>query len=262
MSMRNATLPAGLLFIWLAAPAAGQSGDIVLTGHIDAAMAARAHAALADGKPRIVRVTSSGGEELPALAIARDLADHRAALVVEGVCAGPCANYLFPAAGRRTVLPGALVIFSATATSRLAMVPPARRGEVRPDYAQGAGQEKQQARNIALLMEPQLRLGTACYSLTSRDGAGRAYINYRAAYVGWIPSRAYLEHAGVSFSGFWPRNTGQFQAALKSAFPGGLRGEIGFAGSNAPLPAPKLLAQLGAIPECDKGPAGGRAGSP
>jgi hypothetical protein len=251
--MRSALNLAILLAVLPAPPAAAApSGDIVLSGHIGAAMAARAHAVFRDGKPHTVRVNSSGGEELPALAIARDMADHHASLIVEGVCAGPCANYLFPAAARRTILPGALVIFSTTATSRLAMVPPRRRGEIRPDYRQAAALEKALPGSPALLLEPQLRMGTQCYSLTSRDGSGRAYINYRAGFVGWVPSRAYLEKAGLGMSGFWPRSAGAFQTALKKAFPGGLRGEIRFAGTSAPATAKKLAAELAAIPECDK----------
>jgi hypothetical protein len=256
--MRNALHLAIFWATILASPAAAQNGDIVLAGHISEAMAARVHAGLGDDKPHAVRVSSSGGEELPALAIARDIADHRASLVVEGVCAGPCANYLFPAAARRTVLPGALVIFSTTATSRLAMVPPRRRSEVRPDYLRVTELEKKLPGNASLLLEPQLRLRTQCYSLTSRDGTGHAYINYRADFVGWIPSRAYLERANVRISGFWPRTEDAFRTALKSAFPGGLRGEIRFGGTDAPAPAPKLAASLAAVPECDKGPPGPR----
>ena len=255
MKLPNALHLAGLWWVLLILPAAAQSDAVALTGHINAAMAVRVHTALQSGKLRAIRIDSSGGEDLPALAIARDMAKSRAALTVAGVCAGPCANYLFLTASRRTLLPGALVIFSATATSRLAMVPSGRRNEVRPAYAEAASQEKQLTRNIALLLEPQLRLQTACYSLTSRDDAGRAYINYRSDFVGWVPSRAYLEQAGIRFSGTWPQGSNQFQTALKNAFPGGLRGEIRFAGSNTPLSASKLLTQLGAIPECDKGAA-------
>src|SRR6185503_16100115 len=96
--------------------------------------AGRLHAALADGKPHIVRVNSSGGEDAPALAIAADIARTRSSLVVDGICAGPCANYLFLAAARRTVQPGAPVIFTASASSRLAMVPEQRRKDVSGHY--------------------------------------------------------------------------------------------------------------------------------
>ncbi|HEY4274349.1 MAG TPA: hypothetical protein VGM68_02610 [Rhizomicrobium sp.] len=261
MTVGNALRLACLWSALLILPATAQSDEIVLTGHIDTAMAARVHAALQIGKLKAIRIDSSGGEDLPALAIARDIAQSHAALTVAGVCAGPCANDLFPAASKRVLLPGALVIFSASASSRLAMVPPVRRKDVRPEYIQIALQEAQLVKNAAIFLEPQLQLQTACYSLTSRDGAGHSYINYRADFVGWIPSRAYLEKADIRFSGSWPKNADQFQAALKAAFPGGLRGEIRFAGGSAPLPAPKLLAQLGAIPECDKGAASGRAGA-
>src|SRR6185312_10200335 len=143
MKVRSALRLASLWWAISVLPAAAQDDSIALTGHINAAMAARVHGALQNGKLHTIRVDSSGGEDLPALAIARDMAQSRAALTVAGVCAGPCANYRFLAANRRTLLPGALVIFSATATSRLAMVPPGRRNEVRPAYAEAASQEKQ-----------------------------------------------------------------------------------------------------------------------
>ena len=85
----------------LSTQASAGAAEIPLSGHISADMANRFHAALADGKPHVVRVTSSGGEDAPTLAIAADIARTRSSLVVEGICAGPCANYLFLAAARR-----------------------------------------------------------------------------------------------------------------------------------------------------------------
>ena len=236
-------------------PAVG--ADIPLAGHISADMASRFHAALRDGKPRTVRVNSSGGEDAPALAIAADMARTRSMLVVDGICAGPCANYLFLAAARRTVQPGALVIFTASASSRLAMVPEQRRKDVSGLYENSARQERQLLQdrhaNAALLLEPQLGLGTACYSLTSRDTAGKAYINYQASFVGWTPSRAWLARAGINVSGFWPDTDAQFQAALQKAIPGGARGGVTYSTAKSPAAEPVLLRRLDAIPECDTG---------
>ncbi|MES2254577.1 MAG: hypothetical protein V4559_05980 [Pseudomonadota bacterium] len=261
--MKNAIL-AGLctaIMLCGAAPLAAQAipggAEIPLSGHIGAGMASRLHLLLSDGKPRIVRVTSSGGEDIAALAIARDIARSRTAIVVDGICAGPCANYIFMAAARRTVQPGAVVIFTASATSRLAMVPSQRRSEISAIYENAARQEKQllqDARgNAALLLEPQLGLGTTCYSLTSRDNAGMAYINYQAQFVGWSPSREWLARAGINVAGFWPDNDAQFQAALQKAIPGGARGHIAYVAAKSPVNEAALLRRLQGMPECDSG---------
>jgi len=232
------------------------AGEIPLSGHISADMAGRLHAALSDGKPHTVRVSSSGGEDAPALAIAADIARTRSSLVVNGICAGPCANYLFLAAVWRTVQPGALVIFTASASSRLAMVPQERRKEVSSTYENSARQERQlvQDRHVGavLLLEPQLSLGTSCYSLTSRDTAGKAYINYQAQFVGWTPSRAWLTRAGIGIAGFWPDTDARFQAALQKAIPGGARGGVAYSGAKAPATEQALLNRLRALPECRK----------
>lgn len=240
----------------LSTQASAGAAEIPLSGHISADMANRFHAALADGKPHVVRVTSSGGEDAPTLAIAADIARTRSSLVVEGICAGPCANYLFLAAARRTVQPDAPVIFTASASSRLEMVPDARRREVLGLYENNAQQEKKLLQdrhaNAALLLEPQLGLVTSCYSLTSHDTAGKAYINYQARYIGWTPSRAWLTRAGFNVSGFWPKTDAQLQAALQKAIPGGARGGVSYSTAKAPATEAVSLDRLRAIPECKK----------
>jgi hypothetical protein len=238
----------------LATPALAD--DITLSGHIDAAMVAKLHAELGDGKPHTLHVNSSGGDDLPALSLAEDVRHAHAAIVVDGLCAGPCANDLFVAAAERSVMPGGLVIFAANAASRLTMVPQARIKEVAPNYPQAAQQEKQlfAAAHVdyALLLEPQIKLETSCWSLTSHNPAGQAYINYQAQFVGWIPSRAYLARAGVKVSGFWPANNAQFDDAVKIAFPGGARGAIAYSGVEKPSAPSALVARLAAVKECPK----------
>jgi hypothetical protein len=225
-----------------------------IDGHIDAAMASRIEAALGHGG-RTIHVTSTGGDPLPALALARQMRRSHAALVVDGLCAGPCANYLFPAAANRMVLPGGLVIFSGAASSALAMVPAAKVNSLGDNYAPTSLQEKallsDAGVNQALLLEAQLRLETHCYSLTSRDASGKSYVNYRSDFLGWVPSRAYLVKAGIRVDGFWPATVEQFQIAFKSAFPGGARGNVAIFGPTSPSSAASLLNQLKAVPQCD-----------
>lgn len=252
-----------LLAVLAAACGAQAAGTDALriNGHIDAAIANQMHDALGHGG-HAIRVTSAGGDPLPVLALARDMRRAHATLIVDGLCAGPCANYLFPAAAKRTILTGGLVIFSGTATSALAMVPPAMGNSLAANYAPTAMQEKslftEAGINQALLLEPQLRLETRCYSLTSHDVSGKSYINYRSDFLGWVPSRAYLAKAGIRTDGFWPATAEQFQIAFKNAFPGGARGNIATFGPASPSSAASLLARLKAVPQCDKGLPGKR----
>lgn len=238
----------------MAHAAAADQAELRIDGHITAAIATKIHAALARG-PHIVHVTSTGGDQLASLALARDIHSVHATLIVDGICGGPCANYLFPAAAKRSVSPGGLVIFSGTATAALAMVPPDKANTVGDGYAKAAREEKalfgEAGLDPALLLEPQLRLHPICYSLTSKDAAGKSYINYRAEFIGWVPSRAYLARAGVRTEGFWPANPGQFQTALQKAFPGGVRGAIASFGPSRPGRAASLQAALKAVRACD-----------
>ena len=232
-------------------------GELPITGHIGADIAARLHVLLGDGKAHILRVNSSGGDDLPALSLAQDIRQSHSTLIVDGLCAGPCANYLFVAASRRIVQPGALVIFSSSATSRLAMVPAARSKDVADNYASTAAQERQLLAGTrvdpALLLDSQRQLGIDCYSLTSHNPAGKAYINFKAQFIGWVPSREYLAHVGIKSEGFWPGAALQFQTALQNAFPGGARGNIAYSGVIRPAPSATLLAELGKTRECDEG---------
>ena len=111
------------LICGIACAHAAQADEVRINGHINAAIAAQLHDTLSHGE-HTIRVTSSGGDPLPSLALARDIRLHHTSLIVDGVCAGACASFLFPAAAKRTVMPDALVIFSGTASALLALVPP------------------------------------------------------------------------------------------------------------------------------------------
>ncbi|MES2291872.1 MAG: hypothetical protein V4527_01075 [Pseudomonadota bacterium] len=256
MRIRGAIL--SLLGSLAAASGAGaaDTGELRINGHINAAVAGQMQDALGHGA-HVIRVTSGGGDPLPSLALARDIRREHATLIVDGLCAGACANFLFPAAGKRMVMPGALVIFSGTATASLALVPPEKAGTLDAGITPTALQEKSLISDAgldqALLLEPLLRLGLSCYSLTSKNASGKSYVNYRSDYVGWVPSRAYLAHAGIKVGGFWPATAEKFQAAMNSAFPGGARGNVAFSGQDAPSRMPSLLARLKAVPQCDTG---------
>lgn len=233
---------------------AAQPDQFRISGYISARIAGLAHAALEHGV-RTIRITSGGGDILPALSLARDIHRHHATVIVEGICGGACANYLFLAAAKRTVRPGALVIFSGTDSARLAMAPASKATTLNRDCAPAARQEKAlvaKARvNPALLFEAMLRLRPSCYALTSHDTTGRSYVNYRSDFVGWTPSRAYLARAGVRVAGYWPETRAQFQAAFKSAFPNGANGKIAEFGPSHPSSLAILKKRLRAVPQCN-----------
>ncbi|MFL6110718.1 MAG: hypothetical protein ACJ786_05135 [Catenulispora sp.] len=82
-------------------------GSLQLIGTVPAGSAAEFTAALGSGA-HTVRATVTGGDLADGLAIARAIHDLKLNLVIDGPCAGPCADYWFPAAAtRRTTGSGA-----------------------------------------------------------------------------------------------------------------------------------------------------------
>lgn len=64
---------------------------------------------LEDRQIKLVRIDSPGGDLESALEIATVIKSHQLNLIVDGKCFSACANYLFPAAANKIVLPGSLV---------------------------------------------------------------------------------------------------------------------------------------------------------
>lgn len=84
--------------------------EIILIGEITPTVAmAFKKGILADRQIKLVRIDSLGGDLESALEIATVIKSHRLNLIVDGRCFSACANYLFPAAANKTVLPGSLV---------------------------------------------------------------------------------------------------------------------------------------------------------
>lgn len=90
--------------------AGARPGELVLMGEITPAMATDLRKELANnpGIDTIV-IDSQGGIVTAALDMADIVRTHQLRLVVDGRCFSACAHYLFPAALRKTVLPGSLV---------------------------------------------------------------------------------------------------------------------------------------------------------
>lgn len=86
-----------------------ESMELVLIGTIDAGMAQVVKEHTERYPIRAVVVDSYGGNIDSAMDIAAILRAKKLDLIVDGRCLSACANYLFPAAARKTVLPGSVV---------------------------------------------------------------------------------------------------------------------------------------------------------
>ena len=80
-------------------------GTLHFTGTVAAGAAAELTAALTPQTKTVV-ATVTGGDLAEGLAIGRTLHDRKLGLTIEGACAGPCADYWFPAAATRRTASG------------------------------------------------------------------------------------------------------------------------------------------------------------
>jgi len=80
-------------------------GTIHFTGTVAPGAAAGLTAALTPATKTVV-ATVTGGDLAEGLAIGRTLHDRKLGLTIEGACAGPCADYWFPAATTRRTTSG------------------------------------------------------------------------------------------------------------------------------------------------------------
>jgi hypothetical protein len=87
----------------------GNPDTAVYRGEINAETNQRFFAQVAGTTPRRLVVDSPGGEVEAGIVLGRWVFEQGADLVVEGECLSSCANYVFTAARRKTVRPGAVV---------------------------------------------------------------------------------------------------------------------------------------------------------
>lgn len=76
-------------------------GTLELVGTVTPDSAAQFATALGSSAATTVRVTVTGGDLASGLAIGRTIHDRKLGLLIDGACAGPCADYWFPAASSR-----------------------------------------------------------------------------------------------------------------------------------------------------------------
>ncbi|MBS2532236.1 hypothetical protein KGQ20_05575 [Catenulispora sp. NF23] len=75
-------------------------GTVALVGTVTPDSAAQFASALGSGA-NTVQVTVTGGDLAQGLAIGQTIHDRKLSLLIDGACAGPCADYWFPAAASR-----------------------------------------------------------------------------------------------------------------------------------------------------------------
>lgn len=89
---------------------AADSGGLVYAGESAQLGACLGRLGKQDGAIAELRITSGGGDAWGTLEVARALRGRLDLLIVDGICASACANYLLPAAKRLLVEPRAYVL--------------------------------------------------------------------------------------------------------------------------------------------------------
>jgi hypothetical protein len=188
-------------------------GVLVLRGRIDQAMRERFMEAVNTEHVTTVKITSPGGEILEALNMANVIQARGIDVVVHGLCTGACAQYILVAGKQRRLEKESLVGFMITIKSAASILGLATdelqvQNKAGPALGQLAALEEDLYRrsgvSTSLLMDPHVALQPRCVTLRRSD-RGISW-NMNATYIMWVPTRAYLEAAGLKFEGDWPKS--------------------------------------------------------
>jgi len=171
-----------------------------------------------------VRITSAGNgnsngtsrnpRNPPALWMADAIRERGISVIVRGICAESCANYIFVAARKRMVEADSLVLFGPSVTT-LRATQQAVGDQFPPDFepmfrALDALAESEarlyQMRGapLSLLTDSSLARQPYCVVFFRREGTAPQSFSVNLRYGAWIPSREYLDAAGISLEGYWP----------------------------------------------------------
>jgi hypothetical protein len=258
VALRKCFAAAAVAAVFAAAPASAASspGDtkrgttVTIAGTITPDTRAQ-FMRLLDKRTKTVVVNSGGGDSMAAMEIGREIRKRNLQVTVQRACLAACAHFIFLAARERRVEPLSLVIFQATASSlaKLIATAPAReRRAAEAALLTRKTAEEQFMRELgipqAILTEPQLQLQTGCYRFVG-DRSGD--IEMSRAFVGWVPTKAYLAQRSIRVSGYWPATPDDFLRAHANVFRNG-KAQIQFGG--APLSAGEIETRYKAIKLC------------
>ena len=209
---------------------------------------------LLDRRSKTVVVNSGGGDSVAAMDIGREIRKRNLQVIVRRACLAACAHFIFLAARERSVEPLSLVIFQTTATSLAKLVASAPARDRRAAEAALLPRKEAEERYMrelgipaAILTEPQLQLQTGCYRFARGSGGAAGDVEFSRAFVGWVPTRAYLAQRSIRVSGYWPATPEDFLRAHANVFRNG-KAQIQFGG--APLSAGEIEARYNAIKLC------------
>ena len=204
---------------------------------------------------RTLTVTSYGGQFHAARNALEIIEAKGLRIVVEGVCASACAQFLFIPASRGEVLPGAILVMHTSSTSMRAM-------RLRKDWSEyerllplmdAAAQEEmafylERGLDPQLLLAPALAMQIACVS-EKVDWTEPQWpkVDYFARYLWWAPRKAELERFGMKpKDGFWIETLNDMQVLGNSSKKYRL-GNIAIGGN----PDFRMKAEkLGKLPRC------------
>ncbi len=89
--------------------AAVEEGTVRFAGEITPASVAAFIARYREARPARLVITSAGGDVVAGIRLGRWVHDRRLDITVRDYCLSSCANYVFTAAARKTIAPGAVV---------------------------------------------------------------------------------------------------------------------------------------------------------
>lgn len=222
---QKAVIPA-LVLSWLGLARGGEAppvgagisdSTVVLTGDINQAMLDRFNRALRERHVTTVMISSAGGDEFISMQIAATMQARGMDVVVRGWCLSRCAQYVFIAGHTRVVEDQSMVSFGSSATGLAALVDAVgdnaprefRQSTAWRDFAVAEQRLYQQA-GIAqsFLLDVELAMQPTCILFKHREGKLKGF-NLSTRYQQWVPTRKYLDEAGVAIDGYWPESRRQ-----------------------------------------------------
>jgi ATP-dependent protease ClpP protease subunit len=205
-----------------------QPAQITLIGQITPAIAVAFKNAMNQEKNiKVVLVDSSGGDMESALNIAMIIKNRKLNLVVDGRCFSACANYLFPAAQTKIVLPGSFVaihettvLYPENGSIKWTLNVEEAERTLRAVSDKPALEKLMQLRMKEKIFVEQLEINAklhnsyAIYLLNRKNSFGSENLNFESSYPNcppvkmWILNKQQLISMGIKGIGdFWfPRN--------------------------------------------------------
>jgi hypothetical protein len=182
-------------------------------------MVARFEKAVAERHIDAVIISSQGGGFAESLRIAETVQARGMDVTVRELCLGTCAQYILVAGRHRHIEDEALVWFSVSTTGFSALLE-SLGDNVPPDFKPPGSWLDVSARErrlyekagvaASLLEDPQLALQPQCIVFRRREAAADGG-TMTQQYIAWIPTRQYLDSAGLAFEGFWPESRKQVE---------------------------------------------------